>query len=113
MEVNQNFTTQQGAHRLVRYTVANGAGASDAEWYCAFGRNSPMRLLSKTKTAGEVTLTDAGTQLLVDVELTGADTESLPIGALHCEVWTNKSGKFAPRAEGVMVIKGSLRAEES
>ena len=113
MEVNQNFTTQRGAHRQLRYTVANGAGAVDAEWYCAAGRNSPACLLVKTKTAGEVTLTDAGTELLVDVELTGADIETLPVGALHCEVWTNKSGKFAPRAEGVMLVKDSLRAEGS
>lgn len=107
----RRLTLYQGQDETIRFAVSGAAGATAAAFYVAVSSGAPADLhdLDLTTSGGDVTLTDAGADLQVDVRLTGAQTEALPLGFRVFELWVTKGGQTKPASIGVLMVTPSLR----
>lgn len=112
MKEGQNDKVRRGQDRILRFTVAASAGATAAQWYLAATDSTPVADQDlRLSTGGNgVTIADQGADLIVEVALSAAQTEALPVGRRFHQLWiTDVQGKALPVAEGTFTVVDSLK----
>ena len=71
----------------VEYLVTGAAGVTIAQWYMARDPHTAAGEHDLDIAAGGISCTDQGADLLAIVHLTAAETEALPLGPRHSELW--------------------------
>lgn len=100
----------KGQDETLRFNVAGAAGATAATFFVAFQPStaSEMRDLEVDSAGGAIILTADGVDLIANVTLTAAQTESLPVGYRTFELWVTK-GQHKPASTGTVIVLDSLR----
>jgi hypothetical protein len=115
MEPGQNVGVWRGGLSEFSYLVPDAANTTAATWYCAADAASlPGGVLLSLAAGSGITLQNTGAtleDLLVTVRLQPAQTEALPTGYLHCELWLDlQPGAPVMVATGALTVHDSLRA---
>ena len=110
METVLDVTIYKGQIADLIFSVASAGGVPDAHWYLADGPNIPTVEQRLILTTPVITLEEVGIDEVITVPLNSVQTESLPAGRLFHQLWvTDSSGFPVPVAEGVLIVKNSLR----
>lgn len=109
----QDAEVARGEAVTLVFTVTAGAAATRADWYVAADRRTAAGdrdLVLSSADGGPVLVTVSGSDAVVRVPLTTAQTEALPVGVRHHELWiTDSGGKPLKVAEGGLTVLDSLR----
>jgi hypothetical protein len=96
----------------IEYLVTGAAGVAIAVWYMARDPHtaSDTHDLDVSSDDGQITFANQGPDLLAVVHLTAEETEALPLGPRHAELWlTAQDDSEYLAAANTIHIRDSLR----
>jgi hypothetical protein len=111
VKTKQNFNVGRSEGKRVRFRVTGGAGATEAAWYAAPAPTSTPdeRFAALVAPEPGISMTDLGSDLVVDILLSPSQTEGFPVGTMYHELWATIDGFPERRAIGTMTVDDTLR----
>ena len=111
-ETGQDFTIRRGEGLTFPVAIPGEAGATQAWWYVAEDRRAAVAdrdLVLQTGGSG-IVLSSSGPDVTALVSISAEQSEGLPVGPRHHELWLQTTAGPRCAAEGTITVLDSLRA---